>query len=64
MKNLDIRSIVLEKDLKYKDIAEEMNISPVWLSRLMKNTLTRDNKVRIMKAIENLTRGDLSDDIR
>lgn len=63
MKNLDIRSIVLEKDLKYKDIAEEMNISPVWLSRLMKNTLTRDNKVRIMKAIENLTRGDLSDDL-
>lgn len=64
MKNLDIRSIVLEKDLKYKDIAEEMNISPVWLSRLMRNTLTTDNKVRIMGAIERLKKGAEADDIQ
>lgn len=46
--------IVSEKGLKYKDIADEMNISPEWLSRLMRNTLTIDNKIRIMGAIERL----------
>lgn len=64
MKNLDIRMIVSEKGLKYKDIADEMNISPEWLSRLMRNTLTTDNKVRIMGAIEKLTKGVESDDIQ
>jgi orotate phosphoribosyltransferase-like protein len=56
--------IVSEKGLKYKDIADEMNISPEWLSRLMRNTLTTDNKVRIMGAIEKLTKGVESDDIQ
>ena len=64
LKNLDIRMIVSEKGLKYKDIADEMNISPEWLSRLMRNTLTIDNKVRIMGAIEKLTKGVESDDIQ
>lgn len=63
MNNLDIRMIVSEKGLRYKDIADELNITPVWLSRLMRNTLTIDNKVRIMGAIEKLTRGDQSDDL-
>lgn len=63
MNNLDIRMIVSEKGLKYKDIADELNISQEWLSRLMRNTLTIDNKVRIMGAIEKLTRGDHSDDL-
>jgi orotate phosphoribosyltransferase-like protein len=56
--------LVSEKGLKYKDIADEMNISPEWLSRLMRNTLTTDNKVRIMGAIEKLTKGVESDDIQ
>lgn len=64
MKNLDIRMLVSETGLKYKDIADEMNISPEWLSRLMRNTLTIDNKVRIMGAIEKLTKGVESDDIQ
>lgn len=57
MKNLDIRIIVSENGLRYKDIAHELNVTPEWLSRLMKNTLTTDNKVRIMQAIERLTNG-------
>ena len=64
MKNLDIRMIVSEKGLKYKDIADEMNISPEWLSRLMRNTLTIDNKVRIMGAIERLKKGVEQSDIQ
>lgn len=64
MKNLDIRMIVSENDLKYKDIADELKISPEWLSRLMRNTLTNENKIRIMGAIERLKKGAESDDIQ
>ena len=58
MNNLDIRMLVSEKGLKYKDIANELHISREWLSRLMQTDLTVDNKVRIMGAIERLTKGD------
>jgi len=61
--NLDIRMLVSENGLKYKDIAKELNISREWLSRLMKDDLTIDNKVRIMGAIERLTKGVESNDV-
>jgi len=61
--NLDIRMLVSENGLKYKDIAKELNISREWLSRLMKDDLTIDNKVRIMGAIERLTKGVEPDDV-
>lgn len=64
MNNLDIRMIVSENGLKYKDIADEMNISSEHLSRLMRNTLTIDNKVRVMGAIERLMKGAEMDEIR
>lgn len=63
MNNLDIRMLVSENGLKYKDIAKELNISREWLSRLMKDDLTIDNKVRIMGAIERLTKGVESNDV-
>lgn len=63
MKNLDIRMIVSEEGLKYKDIAKEMNISREHLSRLMRNTLTTENKDRVMGAIETLMKGDQENDI-
>ena len=56
MKNIDVRQIVSEGGLKYKDLAKELNISPEWLSRLMRNTLSAANKARIMNAIEKLSR--------
>ena len=54
MNNLDIRIMVSNNDLRYKDIADEMNITPEWLSRLMRHTLTTDNKIRIYHAINAL----------
>ena len=54
MKNLDIRMLVSDSGLKYKDIADEMNITPEWLSKLMRHTLTTDNKIRIYHAINAL----------
>ena len=55
--NLDIRLLVSGNKLKYRDIADEMNISRQHLSRLMRNELTTANKIRIMAAIRRL-RGD------
>ena len=64
MKNLDIRMLVSDSGLKYKDVADELNITPEWLSRLLRNNLTPENKIRIMGAIERLTKGAEADDIR
>lgn len=57
MKNLDIRLLVSENGLRYKDIADEMNVTPEHLSRLLRNELTSDNKIRVMRAIDQLTKG-------
>ena len=58
MKNLDIRMLVSDHGLKYKDVADEMNITPEWLSRLLRNNLTPENKIRILKAIRQLQTSD------
>ena len=54
MKNLDVRVMVSDSGLKYKAIAKELGISPEWLSKLMKHTLTVDNRARIIAAIKKL----------
>lgn len=64
MNNLDIRMLVSENGLKYKDIAKELNISREWLSRLLRNDLTPENKIRIMGAIERLKKGVEQSDIQ
>jgi ribosome-binding protein aMBF1 (putative translation factor) len=64
VKNLDIRMLVSDHGLKYKDLADEMNITPEWLSRLLRYNLTPENKIRIMGAIERLTKGAETDDIQ
>lgn len=61
MKNLDIRLEVSESGLKYKDIAEKMGISRVYLSTLMRYDLSPANHERIMKAIRELKRGELTE---
>jgi len=59
VKNLDIRMMVSDYGMKYRDIADEMNISRQHLSRLLRYELTPDNKIRVMRAIDNLARGEL-----
>lgn len=54
VKNLDVRILVSESGLKYKAIADQMGISAEWLSKLMKYTLTAENKARIIAAINKL----------
>lgn len=54
MKNLDIRKAVSGNGLKYKDVAKVMGITPEHLSRLLRFTLTPEDKIRIMEAVEKL----------
>lgn len=54
MKNVDIRMMVSDEGIKYKDLAEKMGISRVWMSHLMRYDLTTENRKRIMKAIEEM----------
>lgn len=63
MKNLDIRQLVTENGLRYKDVADELNIRPEWLSRLLKNDLTPENKIRIMRAVDSLLKGAEENDV-
>jgi len=63
MKNLDIRMMVSDHGLKFKDIADEMNISATWLSHLLRFDLSMENKIRIMKAIERLSNGAADHDV-
>ena len=63
MKNLDVRKIVSGNGLKYKDIAKELGVTPEWLSRLMRTTLSQKNKDRILEAVERL-KGAEADDIQ
>ena len=50
--------LVSEKRLKYKDIAKELDISREWLCRLLRNELSPENKIRVMRAIDSLLEGD------
>lgn len=60
MKNIDVRVLVSESGVTYKAIAAELGITPEWLSRLMRFTLTAENKARITAAVEKL-KGETDD---
>jgi len=54
LENLDIRIMVAENHIRYKDIAEVMGISPVWLSTQLRYELSPVTKERIIQAIKEL----------
>ena len=54
MENLDVRILVAENHIRYKDIAERMGISPVWLSTQLRYQLSPVTKERIIQAIKEL----------
>lgn len=54
MKNQSIRDVVYHHRLTYRRIAEQIGISPEWLSRLLSRDLSEGNRVRIEKAIDQL----------
>ena len=52
MKNIDIRMIVSDKGLTYKQIASEMGITAAHLSRVMGADLKPIMRLRILNAID------------
>ncbi|MCH5343358.1 MAG: helix-turn-helix transcriptional regulator [Acetatifactor sp.] len=54
MKNLDIRITVADKGLTYRQIAEVMGVTPVYLSRIMAKELKPSMRTRILNAIDEL----------
>ena len=54
MENMDIRLMVDEHNIKYKDIAKKLQISPQYLSTLMRYTLPPAMRQRIINAVEEL----------
>lgn len=56
MKNIDIRLIVSDKGLTYKQIASEMGITAAHLSRVMGADLKPIMRLRILNAIDKLER--------
>lgn len=54
MKNLDVRIMVSESHIQYRDIAKKMGISPTWLSTLMRHDLSPVARARIIDAIVEL----------
>lgn len=54
MRNLDVRIIVDESGVTYKQIAKELGITPEWVSRLMAEELTSANRERILAALERI----------
>ncbi len=64
VKNLEIRMMVSECNLKYRDVAKAIGISPEWLSRLLRKELSPENRERILRAIEELEKEIVVNDLR
>ena len=54
MTNIDIRLAVSDKGLTYRQIAEDMGITPEYLSRLMSKDLKPGMRERILNAIDRI----------
>ena len=54
MKNLDIRIVVADKGITYRQIAEVVGVTPVYLSRVMAKELKPSMRARILIAIDEL----------
>lgn len=57
MENLNIRMIVGESGVTYRQIANEIGLSPTYLSRIMSKPLSTKNQIRIMTAIRKIKSG-------
>ena len=57
MENLNIRMIVSESGVTYRQIAHELSISSTYLSRIMSKPLSPKYKISILKAIEKIKTG-------
>ena len=63
MKNLDIRILVMDSGLLYRDIAREVGITPEWLSRCLSKDMKPEMRNRILQAVEDLRKREGQGDV-
>lgn len=61
MKNIELRILISDAGVTYRDIAKELDITPEWLSRLMRYPLTEENESRIRSAVRKLEGVEVGD---
>lgn len=61
MENLDIRLAIEEAGFQFKDIAHQIGIHKCSFSRIMRYPLSTENKIRILKAIDEMKGGQKHD---
>ena len=57
MRNIDLRIRISEAGLKFKDIAQALEITPEYFSRLMAKPLSKKHREQVETAIAILERG-------
>ena len=56
MNNIELRNLIIEKRIKFYEIAREVGIAPTTFTIWMRDELSDEKKVKVIKAIENLTK--------
>ena len=55
MKNIELRNLIIEKRIKFYEIAREIGVAPTTFTIWMRDELSDEKKVKVIKAIQNLT---------
>ena len=56
MKNIELRNLIVEKRIKFYEIAREVGIAPTTFTIWMRDELSNEKKAKVMNAIEALTK--------
>ena len=56
MKNIELRNLIVEKRIKFYEIAREVGIAPTTFTIWMRDELSNEKKTKVMNAIEALTK--------
>ena len=54
--NMAIRIAMMEQGITQFDLAEKLDVTPSWVSRLLRYPLSQENSERIRNAIEELSK--------
>ena len=64
LSNLEIRKLVIDSGVQYKDIAKKLGMSREWLSRCMRNQLSQKMEDNIRIAIDELKSSEMESDLK
>ena len=56
MNNIELRNLIIEKRIKLYEIARDIGVAPTTFTIWMRDELSDEKKVKVIKAIESLTK--------